>query len=74
MKIKSVITASIQDIYQATTVTEARQKLIGLLEQSRIKQVDKVKMIETATKLNNLNAIYRYATNAMFKYEGLGVA
>ena len=74
MQIKSIITTSIQDIYKATTVTEARQKLIGLLEQSKIKQVDKLKMIETATKLNNLNAIYQYATNAMFKYEGLGVA
>lgn len=74
MKIESIITSSIQEIYQATTVTEAKQKLIALLEQSKIKEVDKLKMIETAKSLNNLNAIHRYATNAMFKYEGLGVA
>ena len=58
MQIKSIITSSIQEIYQATTVTDAKQKLIALLEQSKIKEVDKLKMIETAKSLNSLNAIH----------------
>lgn len=73
MELKSVLNQVIQDIYASKTANEAKQHFVGLLEASNIKKEDKVKMLDEVEKMNSLIKIQTYATNAMFKFEGLSV-
>lgn len=72
-EIKSVLNGIITDIYSARTVNEAKELFIKFVDATGIKETDKQKMLTEADKLTTLRSIQQYATNAMFKYEGLGV-
>jgi hypothetical protein len=72
-KIKSVITQRITEIYSASDLTIAKELFRNLLEDSNIKDVDKSKMLDELEKIKTLRQVQFYATNAMFKFEGLGI-
>jgi hypothetical protein len=72
-KIKSVITQRITEIYSASDLTTAKELFKNLLEDSNIKDVDKSKMLDELEKIKTLRQVQFYATNAMFKFEGLGI-
>jgi len=72
-KIKSVITQRITEIYSASDLTTAKELFRNLLEDSNIKDVDKSKMLDELEKIKTLRQVQFYATNAMFKFEGLGI-
>ena len=72
-EIKSVLNGIITDIYSARTVDEAKELFIKFVDATNIKDSDKQKMLEEASKMTSLRKIQMYATNAMFKYEGLGI-
>jgi hypothetical protein len=73
MKIESKLSEIISQVYAAKTVREAKLILIPFLEESKIKELDKKKMIEQTQKLGQLGLLQYYATNALLKYEGLGL-
>ena len=73
MEIKSVLNGIITDIYSARTVKEAKDLFIKFVDATKIKDTDKKKMLAEVEKMNTLRSIQQYATNAMFKYEGLGI-
>jgi hypothetical protein len=73
MKIESKLAGIIEQVYQAPTANIAKSILIPFLRTSKIKETDKIKMIEQADKLTSLERIQFYATNALLKYEGLGL-
>jgi hypothetical protein len=73
MKIESKLSEIIQQVYQAQSAGIAKSILIPFLQASRIKESDKLKMIEQTEKLSELGKIQTYATNALLKYEGLGL-
>ena len=73
MKIKSKLSEIISQVYAASDVREAKLILIPFLEESKIKESDKKKMIEQTLKLTQLEKVQFYATNALLKYEGLGL-
>jgi|688.fasta_scaffold01076_79 hypothetical protein len=72
-EIKSVINGIITDIYSSRTVDEAKELFIKFIDATNIKETDKQKMLEEVSKMTTLRKIQQYATNAMFKYEGLGI-
>jgi hypothetical protein len=72
-KIKSVITQRITEIYSADNLATAKQLFRDLLNDSNIKGIDKEKMLVELEKITTLRQVQFYATNAMFKFEGLGI-
>jgi len=73
MKLESKLTDVISHVYNAPTVFHAKSILIPFLKESRIKESDKKKMIDQAEKINDLVRFQTYATNALLKFEGLGI-
>lgn len=73
MQIESKLSEVISQVYAAGSLAEAKSILIPFLEASRIKEADKRKMIEQTQKLTQLGLLQYYATNALLKYEGLGL-
>jgi len=72
-KIKSVITQRITEIYSATDIVTAKELLRNLLTESKIKDIDRDKMLAELNKITTLKQVQFYATNCMFKFEGLGI-
>jgi len=72
-KIESVITQRITEIYSATDIVTAKELLRNLLTESKIKDIDKDKMLAELNKITTLKQVQFYATNCMFKFEGLGI-
>jgi predicted metallo-beta-lactamase superfamily hydrolase len=72
-KYKSTLADVIQEVYQCKDVDKAKQILLGHLLESKIDKVDKRKMELDIQSLTHINAVYKYATNAMFRFEGLSV-
>lgn len=72
-KIKSVITEQITEIYSARDLATAKELLRNLLNESKIKDIDRDKMLAELNKITTLRQVQFYATNAMFKFEGLGI-
>lgn len=73
MEIKSVLNGIITDIYSARNVKEAKELFIKFVDATKIKDTDKKKMLLEVENMTTLRQIQQYATNAMFKYEGLGI-
>jgi len=73
MEIKSVLNGIITDIYSARNVKEAKELFTKFVDATKIKDTDKKKMLTEVENMTTLRQIQQYATNAMFKYEGLGI-
>lgn len=73
IEVKSVLQTIIKEIYGAKDLEEGKAKMKLLLDQVQIKQQDKQKMIYETNNIGSLTKLQFYATNAMLKYEGLGV-
>lgn len=73
MKLESKLTDVISQVYKAPTVSHAKSILIPFLQESKIKESDKKKMIDQAEKISDLIRLQTYATNALLKFEGLGI-
>ena len=72
-KIESVITQRITEIYIARDLDTAKELFRNLLNDCNIKDVDKTKMLSELEKQKTLKQVQFYATNCMFKFEGLGI-
>lgn len=72
-KIESVITQRITEIYTARDLDTAKELFRNLLNDCNIKDVDKTKMLSELEKQKTLKQVQFYATNCMFKFEGLGI-
>lgn len=69
----SVLEQCIQGIYQSRTLEEGKVLMKELIESTNIKSTDKNKMLNELENISTLARLQFYATNAMFKFEGLGV-
>ena len=72
MKITSTLANIASLVWEAETVEQAREILIGHLAGTKIK--DRDKMIDDIQQLDSLESIHRYTANALLKYEGLGTS
>lgn len=71
--VKSIIEKGIQGIYHSKSVEEAKKVFYDLIDNSGIKEVDKRRMLGMLDNLKSLVQVQKYATNAMLKFEGLGL-
>ena len=53
--------------------TEFKNQLTGIVNESKINQMDKRKILMDVTPLDTLKSLQFYLTNSMLKYSGLGV-
>ncbi len=72
-KYDSTLNVVIQEVYLCKDAEQAKKILLDHLETSKIDKLDKKKMELDIKALNHINAVYKYATNAMFRFEGLSV-
>jgi hypothetical protein len=71
----SVLEKIIQNVYQSNNLETSRQEMIEFLEaRERMNKIDRYKMIEECKNIKTLSRLQFYITNAMFKFEGLGVS
>lgn len=70
---KSVLEEIIQDIYKAKNLEEGQLIMKKLIESTKIKDEDKKKMVNEVNNQPSLTKLQFYATNCMFKFEGLSV-
>ena len=57
-----------------TELPEVKKQVKQLLNDSKVKEVDKLKMIQTLMAIPTVVGLQRYIANALLKYEGLGLA
>lgn len=69
--LKSIIEPIIKKVYEAKTLEEGKEIMLGLISETKIKEQDKTKMIYEVKKCPTLVKLQFYATNCMFKFEGL---
>tara|TARA_R110000868_G_scaffold34853_3_gene125461 strand:- start:609 stop:842 length:234 start_codon:yes stop_codon:yes gene_type:complete len=67
----STLTKITEQVYTATTAQEAKTIMIDYLETTNVK--DKKQMIWDVSQLNSLTRVWSYYSNALLKFEGLGV-
>ncbi len=72
-KIESVLEKVIVEIFQAKTLEEGKTKMKECIEGTKIKETDKQKMLREVENIQSLIKLQFYATNAMFRYSGLGI-
>ena len=73
MKIESKLAEVISQVYRVDNLQAAKEILIPFLEASKIKEADKKTMLAQIKKLTHLGLLQVYITNALLKYEGLGL-
>lgn len=74
MKLDSILNKCITEVYKSTNLKEAKDCIILILESSKIKSTDKSKMLYEISNIKTLTKLQFYITNALLKYEGLGVS
>lgn len=62
-----------EQVFKAKDLTLAQNIAISHLNESKIKESDKNKMIQEISNMKSLQKLQYYCANALLKYEGLGV-
>ena len=73
IKIESTLAKIANVVFETIDFKLAQQTAIDHLTGSRIKESDRLKMIDEISKAKNLQRLQIYCANALLKYEGLGV-
>lgn len=73
IKIESTLINITNDVFNAKDFKTAQQAALKHLEECKIKESDRLKMIDEISKMKNLNRLQSYCANSLLKYEGLGV-
>jgi hypothetical protein len=73
MIIQSTLASIAKDVFAAANASDAKRIFIDYVSSSRIKESDKVKMLDEVSRMSSLLQIHRYTANALLKYEGLGL-
>ena len=73
MKLTSTLDKIAEQVFEAKTFADAKQIVTDYLNESKIKESDRLKMINEVNNMKHLHKIQLYIANALLKYEGLGV-
>lgn len=73
MKITSTLTTVYQEFVQIQDLTQAKQFISNYVQGTKVKDTDKKKMIIEIDNCRSLYKLQYYITNALLKFEGLGV-
>jgi hypothetical protein len=73
MNIQSTLTKIAEQVFTAKTCDEAKKIALDYLNESKINEEDRVKMIEEIQQKKELVKLQMYIANALLKFEGLSV-
>ena len=73
MKIISTLDKIVEAVFTSKDLTSAQNIALAHLNESKIKESDKNKMIQEITNMKSLQKLQYYCANALLKYEGLGI-
>ena len=73
MHFESTLAQIAEQVYTTTDMTAAKHIFTTHLGSTKIKEEDKKKMIFEMNQQRSLLGVYKYMTNALLKFEGLGV-
>ena len=71
---QSILNDQMNNIYTATDIDSARAIFKGVVEASRISPFNKRTMLINADRIGSLIELQTYATNSMFKFNGMGLS
>jgi len=60
-------------VFESKTLDDAKKICLDYLKESKIKESDRLKMIDEIEKMKHLHKVQMYIANALLKYEGLGL-
>lgn len=70
--LKSVLEQICSQVFQAKDLITAKGIIISFIEQTKIKDGDKEKIIKSTNECKTLVRLQTYAANSLLTYEGLG--
>jgi len=73
MKIESTLTNITEQVFEAKALDEAKKICLDYLQDSKIKESDRLKMISEIEQMKYLHKVQLYIANALLKYEGLSL-
>lgn len=71
MKIESILAKIAGQVFQSKNFIDAQKSMLSLLENSNVK--DRDKMIMDTKSIKTLTKLQMYFANSLLKYEGLSV-
>jgi hypothetical protein len=74
VKIESTLAKITNVVFETKDFKLAKQTAIEHLNESGIKESDKLKMIAAISATSNLQRLQIYCANSLLKYEGLGIS
>lgn len=73
VNIKSTLESIAQQVFVSTNVRDAKSAIINHIGDTRIKDSDKLTIVNNVNKINSLVRLQTYVCNSLLKYEGLGL-
>lgn len=73
MKLESTLTNIAEQVFEAKSVEQAKQIALNFLNESKINEVDRKKMIAEIEQKKDLVKLQIYIANALLKFEGLSL-
>lgn len=73
VNIKSTLESIAQQVFVSTNVRDAKNVIINHIGDTRIKDSDKLTIVNNVNKINSLVRLQTYVCNSLLKYEGLGL-
>lgn len=73
-KIQSTLLDVVKQVWNTVSLNESKQTIMDYLNnESKIKDVDKLKMKMALSEITSKSRLDMYLANAVLKYEGMGV-
>ena len=73
VNIKSTLESIAQQVFVSTNVRDAKNVIINHIGDTRVKDSDKLTIVNNVNKINSLVRLQTYVCNSLLKYEGLGL-
>ena len=73
MNIQSTLTKIAEKVFTVKSCDDAKKIALDYLSESKINEVDRIKMIDEIKQKKDLVKLQMYIANALLKFEGLSV-
>ena len=73
MNIQTTLTKIAEKVFTAKSCDDAKKIALDYLSESKINEVDRIKMIDEIKQKKDLVKLQMYIANALLKFEGLSV-
>ena len=74
MKIKSIFEQISTEVFQMNNLDEMKRFTIDFVENKKIKDEDRKRIVVAVVQLKSVSAFHRYLCNSILKYEGMSLS